>query len=56
MTTLRDLARGWGMEEYAVLDMLDLGTDYDPTAELAPADEAWMREAHAAAEEAAPAE
>lgn len=43
--TIRTLATEFNMQTYEVAAALDLGRNYDETAEIAPADEAWMREA-----------
>lgn len=45
MTTIRTLAAEYSAQPYEIAAALDLGTDYDETAEIAPADETWMREA-----------
>ena len=45
MTTIRTLAAEYNAQPYEIAAALDLGTDYDETAEIAPADETWMREA-----------
>mgnify|MGYP005821800759 CR=1 FL=1 len=56
MTTLRDLAREWGCQVYEAAAELDLGREYDETAEITPEDEAIYRAAHAAGQDAAPHE
>ncbi|ROR97771.1 hypothetical protein EDD28_2460 [Salana multivorans] len=53
MTTIRTLAAEYDAQPYEIAATLDLGRDYDETAEIAPADEQWMREALDAAAEAA---
>lgn len=53
MTTLRTLAAEFDAQVYEIAATLDLGRDYDETAEIARADEAWMREALEQAREVA---
>lgn len=45
MATIRTLATEYNAQTYEIAAALDLGRDYDETAEIAPADEVWMREA-----------
>lgn len=45
MTTLQDLAQETGMEVYGLAAFLDLGRDYDETAEISADDERIYREA-----------
>ena len=45
MTTIRSLAAEFNAQPYEVAAALDLGRDYDELAAIAPAEEAWMREA-----------
>lgn len=45
MTTIRTLAADYSMQPYEVAAALDLGADYDETAEISATDETWMREA-----------
>ena len=49
MTTIRTLAAEYGAQPYEIAATLDLGRNYDETAEIAPTDEVWMREALGAA-------
>lgn len=51
MTTIRTLAAEYGVQPFEIAATLDLGRDYDETAEVAPADAVWMREALNAATE-----
>lgn len=51
MATIRTLATEWNAQPYEVAAFLDLGRDYDETAELDEATEAEYREAWAAGAE-----